>query len=161
MQTRRVLGSLAAAAALIATLGAATGSGTAATTVLCRGGAASGVWSLPHSNQDGSADGFLYRGSSTTAIFHLTATLHDVPSPCLSCIEGTLTGFLDDGVGSGPDYFVDGRYLGSFFGGTGNFHASVYSTSTGAQVGRIGGEFADTDPLAQPGTFHGRWRICD
>ena len=94
---------------------------------------------------------------------HFVATLTDVPSACLSCIEGTLDGTLDDGIGPGPDYVVRGHYLGSFFGGNGQWTATIFPAGAPqtTPVGRIRGMFDDPPSNAGPGSFACRWMIND
>lgn len=129
--------------------------------IVCHGGSAAGMWSLPRSSQDGSVDGFLFRdGGGSAPVYHFTGTLTDMPSPCLSCIEGEIQGFLDDGVGPAPDYIVRGRYRGGFLTGSGQFDARIFRPSANQTVGRIAGHFADPPGNSQPGSFDGRWRIC-
>ena len=129
---------------------------------VCRFGPAHGAWDLPHSNQDGTVDGYLYRPLGQVPPYHFVGSLIDVPSPCLSCIEGDIVGFLDDGVGAQPDYVVRGHYLGGWFSGEGKFEAQVFELFSTVPVGRIKGKFKDppTSPSAI-GTFQGNWRICD
>ena len=117
-----------------------------------------GVWELPQTMQGkgflaGTFDMF---GGGT--LYAFDAMLIDVPSPCLTCIEGTLVGTLDDGIGSGPDYLVTGSYLGSFFSGEGVIEATLSRPSGAAAAGRITGRFGDpsSDEL---GAFGGRWTI--
>ena len=88
------------------------------------------------------------------------AVLTDVPSPCLSCIEGDVHGFLDDGVGTPPDFVVNGHYSGSFFGGTGSFDLRVFRPTGGTPVGFLSGTFADPPGDGVPGTFSASWQIC-
>ncbi|MBI5361852.1 MAG: hypothetical protein HZA53_01655 [Planctomycetes bacterium] len=129
--------------------------------VLCGSGAVDGVWDLPlTSGGNGQLTGLLFVGSTATVAYTFTATLTDVPTPCLSCIEGEVDGVLDDGIGPGPDFLVRGHYRGLFLNGTGQYWAQVL-TPTGAHVaGRIGGTFSDPLALPGPGTFDGRWRVC-
>lgn len=127
----------------------------------CPSGAALGAFDLPvASGGGGSLSGSLVLGSGGAVAFTLTAALVDVPSPCLSCLEGQIQGVLDDGVGVGPDYVVDGTYTGSFFGGSGTFGARVLDLTGTRVVGRIAGEFFDPPPLTGPGMFQGAWRVC-
>ena len=115
-----------------------------------------GVWELPHTQQ---GKGFLAGSVDALgggALYAFDALLIDVGSPCLSCIEGTITGTLDDGIGPGPDYLVSGRYIG-FFTGEGMLQATLTRPS-GVPAGRIVGRFDDTS-WDEPGAFGGRWTI--
>jgi hypothetical protein len=129
--------------------------------VACQIGVASGLWDLPDLGINGSVDGFLYRGANVAA-YHFTATLTDVPSPCLSCIQGDLDGFLDDGIGAAPDYVVRGHYFGFFLGGEGRFEAAIFRQNQNVPVGTMSGAFRD-HPTGVPsiGQFRGVWRIFD
>ena len=93
--------------------------------------------------------------------YAFSGLLTDIPSPCLSCIEGRINGELDDGFGPAPDYVVCGRYLGSFFTGNGNFSVRVFPPGSNIAVGKIAGTFDDSPANDGPGTFQARWRICD
>lgn len=131
------------------------------TPVRCGAGVTGGAWDLPlTSGGTGQLAGFLYVGSTTTIAYTFTATLTDVPTPCLSCIEGEIDGVLDDGIGPGPDFVVRGRYLGYFMSGTGQYWAQVLTPGGAYVAGRIGGAFSDPLALPGPGTFDGRWRVC-
>jgi hypothetical protein len=127
----------------------------------CRSGSAAGVWDLPEPGLGGSADGFLRLGVQQVE-YHFVATLVDVPSPCLSCVEGDVQGTLDDGSGTAPDYVVRGSYLGSFFAGAGRFRARVFRPNQTTAVGDLVGTFQDPPAGApQVGIFRGNWLICD
>jgi hypothetical protein len=133
-------------------------------TCTLRRGLGAGMWELPLApGAVGSLDGVLYDPSGPVLLYHFAATLNDVPTPCLSCIEGTVAGTLDDGIGPGPDYIVQGSYKGLFLNGTGTFKATIYKTIGPAfiPVGRMHGVFDDPPGIPGPGDFKCRWAICD
>ena len=132
------------------------------TLVPCRSGVTSGAFAVPEfNNDDGFVSGDLYQGDFLIVRYHWEGTLHRIKSPCLSCIEGTIEGTLDDGIGPGPDFVVRGRYVGNFFVGNGDFSARVFKTTGGAALGSIHGTFSDPPNDGAPGSFLGSWRICD
>jgi hypothetical protein len=77
-------------------------------------------------------------------------------------VAGEVSGTLDDGVGPGPDYLVDGYYYGTvvFDGGVGELDL-VLRTSAGVRVGSLHGRFSDPGGLPGPvsGSFAGRYAI--
>ena len=123
-------------------------------------GVGSGSWVLPSGSgtSDGYLAGTLYLSPAGTFRFAFNATLTDVPTPCLSCITGTIDGTLDDGVGPGPDYKVKGTYSGVFVTGKGSFTCEI-RTLTGTTVGKIDGTFTDPPSSTTPGTFKCTWSI--
>ncbi len=123
----------------------------------CAGGQGAGRWEL--SGDTGTLRGRLI--DRTTGQVHSTfsATLTEVQSPCLSCVEGTIEGVLD-GVGSGNDYVVRGRFLGFFMTGAGTFQARIFRTTGGPAVGGIQGAFDDLPSDTVPGRFNARWELC-
>lgn len=129
-----------------------------------RHGVGMGHWDLPLSSSgQGTVDGIFWIPNVPNSSMQFAATLTDVPGPCLSCIGGTLQGTLDDGIGPGPDYIVDGEYFGSFFGGNGSWSARIYAANPPGTtpVGRIRGKFDDPPSNAGPGSFVCRWVIND
>jgi hypothetical protein len=129
-----------------------------------RKGVTRGDWDLPAGvGSLGFLDGKIYQGNSTTVLYRITGVLDEVNSPCLSCREGSLQGDLDDGIGPGPDYYVSGQWIGSWFTGEGTWRATIYKPIGPAlvEVGRTKGQFQDPPPNAQLGRFTGRWAICD
>jgi hypothetical protein len=123
-------------------------------------GPGSGTWVLPSGSgtNDGYLAGTLYLAPANTFRFSFNATLTDVPTPCLSCITGTIDGTLDDGVGPAPDYIVKGSYSGLFVSGKGSFTCEI-RTLTGTVVGKIDGTFSDPPSSSTPGTFKCDWKI--
>ena len=162
MMSRRVL--VSSCLSLGAMLAAATFNRTAATAVACESGFAKGTWELPSGSgtSDGFIDGFLYLSisPSNNPRYFFNATLTDVPSPCLSCIMGTIDGYLDDGFGPAPDYVVHGTYSGLFLSGKGSYTCEVFAPTGTHAVGKIKGTFSDPPASTVPGTFKGDWEIC-
>lgn len=131
----------------------------------CREGFAKGDWDLPSGGQNnGFLNGELFLDNSpgpiSAPVYAIFATLTDVPSPCLSCITGTLDGYLDDGFGPAPDYVVRGTYAGFWFTGRGSFSAEVFTPTGVTPVGKIKGEFADPPSFSSIGGFKAEWSIC-
>jgi hypothetical protein len=129
----------------------------------CDNGPEAGEWTLPHGSVDGNLDGTL-TGSSGTIAYHFTATLHDIPTPCLSCIFGSIDGTLVDVVSGGTTLTVHGFYNGAQLTGSGQFRAQIFApgatpTSPPVLVGRMRGSFHEPN-ITQPGTFSGHWVIC-
>jgi hypothetical protein len=163
MTTRSLWSSVAVAcaAALFVNASPERGHATVLAAVACENGVGHGGWDLPSLGQDGTVDGNLFIASTTAPRYHFHATLIDVPSPCLSCIEGDIHGVLDDGVGTGPDYIVVGHYSGGFFTGRGIFHAKVFDPTDGTLHGRLRGRFNDPPVNTQPvGSFLTLWEVC-
>jgi hypothetical protein len=159
MFTRRSIGLALAATVVCGAAWAALPQGTCT----LRRGVGQGMWALPLSSSGtGSLDGILYTSGPSFA-YHFTATLTDEPTPCLSCIEGSIHGTLDDGIGVGPDYLVHGHYDGAFLSGQGTFTAKIFPATGPAvsPVGRMRGVFDDPPGNTTPGTFKCRWAICD
>lgn len=137
----------------------ASSSGTA--TRPCQRGPESWAWDLPEPQMsDGFVDGKLY-DSAGHSLLQFRATLTDVPSPCLSCIEGEIHGTLDDGGGGAPEYIVTGQYRGNFLARQGSFTALLYPYGSLTATGKMQGQFSDpyTDP-DRPGQFRGQWTLC-
>jgi hypothetical protein len=163
MTTRSLWSSVAVAcaAALFVNASPERGHATALAAVTCENGVGHGGWDLPDLGQNGTVDGNLFIASTTAPRYHFHAILIDVPSPCLSCIEGEIHGVLDDGIGTGPDYIVVGHYNGGFFTGRGIFHAQVYDPTDGALHGKLRGRFNDPPVSTQHvGTFLTLWEVC-
>ena len=162
MNSRRVLVSSCLGFGLA--LAAAAFNPTSAMAVACESGTAKGVWELPSGSgtSDGFIDGFLFLSISPTSAprYFFNATLTDVPSPCLSCITGTIDGYLDDGFGPAPDYVVHGTYSGLFLSGKGSFTCEVFPPTGTHAVGKIKGTFSDPPASSLDGTFKGDWEIC-
>jgi hypothetical protein len=154
--------SLAAGLALCATL--LTAMPTSAAAAPCRSGYATGDWDLPTSSGGlGFIDGLLYQTSPSPGPFvaySISGTLTDVPSPCLSCIEGKVDAILDDGFGPAPDYVVKGTYLGAWLTGKGEWSAYIYTPTGTTPVGKISGKFDDPPGSGTVGTFKADWEIC-
>ncbi|MFN0009633.1 MAG: hypothetical protein ACKVXR_17190 [Planctomycetota bacterium] len=104
--------------------------------------------------------GRLVDSTTHQTAYRLRALLTDVPTPCLSCLQGHIEGTLDDGIGPSPDYLVRGDYFGLFMQGTGSFQLRVFRPSDGAVVGLVTGNFADLPGDGTIGRFLGDWRIC-
>lgn len=154
---QKLLG-LGASLALLAALGWAPPA--PAAPVKCLDGWTEGDWDLPGSPGGGWAAGKFVESSSGTSIFEFKAKLTATPSPCLSCIQGTIEGELDDGFGWSPDYIVKGEYSGLFFTGEGEFWAYIYDPSGYGPVGKVAGKFADPPFQSGAGDYKGEWSIC-
>ncbi len=144
--------------ALLALPGA--GENPSSTTGNCAMGPAGGLWRLPGSTAiTGLVDGVL-QGPSTTSPYRFTATLLPGPVACVTCIGGRIQGYIDDGIGPGPDFAVIGTYSGQGATGQGTFYARIVGTAVTSPTGWISGAFQDSPADLAPGTFQGRWRIC-
>lgn len=138
--------------------------GEAQTACVPRHGLTLGDWNLPPNGVGsvGFIDGRVVKNGA--GVYRFQASLSEVVTPCLSCREGGIVGTLDDGVGAPDDYVVVGSWSGTFFGGEGSWHATIFQPLGPAliPVGRMKGIFDDA--LAFPdqvGTYIGRWTICD
>lgn len=131
-------------------------------TLNCESGPASGTWELPSGSgaSDGYVEGILYLAPGGTFRYEFSATLTDVWTPCLSCIKGTVDGFLDDGFGPAPDFIVKGSYSGTAINGKGTFTCEVRPVGSTTVVGKIEGSFEDAPGSTTLGTFKGDWKIC-
>jgi hypothetical protein len=163
MLSRRLL--FSSSVALCAALGLASYAISAGVGAACRDGTARGDWDLPTSGQsNGFIYGSLYLNNSTgpvnSPVYTIFGTLTDAPSPCLSCIEGSIDAYLDDGFGPAPDYIVRGAYSGLWFTGRGSFSAEIYTPTGAGPVGRISGVFSDPPTNDQIGEFKAEWAIC-
>ena len=128
---------------------------------VCRSGSGGGDWDLPAgSGTPGYLSGELFESSGPLPAFFFGATLTDVSTPCLSCVQGTIDGLLDDGFGPAPDYIVTGEYHGLFLNGTGTFECRVFRPGSDVSVGKITGRFLDPPAQPGPGQFTARWEIC-
>lgn len=122
-------------------------------------GQATGFWNLP-----GSADGFVLGTLDAvegTALYSMQARLVASGVACPACVAGEVLGALDDGVGPGPDYLVEGYYYGTVVhdGGVGELTA-VLRTPGGARVGSLQGHFSDPGGMAgTAGLFWARWAL--
>lgn len=128
----------------------------------CQDGPAAGDWLLPQTSggSDGWMDGKLIDPVLNQGIYAVSAVLTDVPSPCLSCVQGTISGTLDDGVGVGPDYYLVGEYSGQWLSGQGTYWAKIVPPGSNTSVGLVWGDFADAPGTPGHGSFDGRWEIC-
>jgi hypothetical protein len=153
----RFVSSKAAVAAVVVGLG-----GSAAAWFVCQSGPATGEWLLPLTSggSDGYIDGKLIDPVTNTGLYAFTAVLTDVPTPCLSCVGGTISGTLDDGFGPAPDYVVIGEYRGLWLSGQGTFEAKIAPPGSTVSVGKVSGTFHDAPGTPGPGSFEGRWEIC-
>ena len=121
-------------------------------------GPASGGWELPGTDGEGFAIGSLdtIRGGAT--IYAFEAVLADQGAACPACFVGLIEGTLDDGIGSGPDFVVEGTYAGLVLDGSGWFDAEVRHPG-GAPAGRLQGRFVDPEGGLATGAFRGRWQL--
>lgn len=129
---------------------------------VCQDGKAKGDWLLPLTSggSDGWIDGKLIDPATNQGVYAFTAVLTDVPSPCLSCVQGTIAGEIDDGIGVGPDYYVVGEYSGLWLSGEGTFWAKIVPPGSNTSVGLVWGDFADAPGVPGHGSFEGEWEIC-
>jgi hypothetical protein len=160
MRTHRIAPRLLAAALLAAVCGwsaeAAPGAGTSVS------GIAKGIWQLPEPQYaTGTAEATLYPlGPGPVLAFR--AKLTEIVSPCLSCREGDLVGTLNDGVGSSPDFIVNGHWLASQLSGQGSFESLIWKagSTSGVPVGKLEGDFNDPPfPPGFPGPLSGMWTL--
>lgn len=126
-------------------------------------GQGSGTWELPSGSgaSDGYVEGVLYLSPAGTFRYEFSASLTDVWTPCLSCIKGTIDGFLDDGFGPAPDFVVKGSYSGAALTGKGTFHCDIRRPGSSVNVGKIDGTFEDQPGSTQLGTFKADWKISE
>src|SRR5262245_43173725 len=94
-------------------------------------GDARGTWDLPIPGANGQVLGTLF-DSEGDLWLHFQAGLVAAPALCQACQTGLVAGTLDDGIGSGPDFLVDGLYVGvvAYGIGLGGFDLAV-RTPTG------------------------------
>jgi len=129
--------------------------------VTCNDGPAAGLWILPTAPGGiGLVHGRLIDSATSQTTHRIRLLLTDVPSPCLSCIQGEVSGFLYPGSGSAPAYEVRGEYGGSFFSGAGKCQLRIFRVGGGPAVGFLEGRFDDLPGDGMPGTFDGHWQIC-
>lgn len=85
------------------------------------------------------------------------------PIACLSCLSGELIGTLDDGVGPGPDYYIEGGYFGDWLRGAGSFSGVIRDEPfpVSAPVGFVQGRFAENPAFASQGALLAVLEICD
>ena len=160
LRTRTFVAGIAALASWTV-LTTATASAAALPLVVCDGGSSHGSWRLPSQSQGtGLASGRWIDSTTNQTAYRFRALLTDLPTPCLSCLEGTIEGTLDDGVGASPDFVVRGRYFGAFNGGFGQFELSVLRPGGGGLVGTAVGDFEDLLGDGLAGRFLGTWRVC-
>ncbi len=121
-------------------------------------GPATGLWELPELGASGLALGTLDAFVGGPPAYAFVAELIPWDLACPACIGGEIYGVLDDGVGPGPDFLVEGIYTGVLFGGAGTFRAQI-KRPDGTRAGRILGSFADPLGQGSPGSFTGTYRI--
>jgi hypothetical protein len=127
----------------------------------CADGLASGLWKLPMmSGSHGAMLGRLVDPENARDSLLVRADLADEPGPCLTCVQGTIRGILEDGHGGPPRYAVEGTYEGSMNGGIGRFDLRVVPLNGGATIGEIHGEFESPRASGFRGRFRAEWRIC-
>lgn len=127
----------------------------------CSYGLGYGVWERPLGTQPGYLDASLIDQATNQIAFVFQARLSEGSTPCLSCQVGRLSGFLDDGVGSGFDYVVVGEWQGVWLSGKGTFQAVAYKMIAGVLVpmGRMNGEYSDPS-FSSPGSMICKWGAC-
>lgn len=159
------LTSFALAAAALTPLFAAP----AAAPASCRpsSGSAMGTWTTPeyHGGVGQFQAVVTLRGATTTQYtFSGTLTENDFgPITCLGCLSGELIGTLDDGVGPGPDYYVEGGYFGNWLHGTGSFSGVIRDEPfpVSPAVGFAQGRFAERPAVVSQGVLIAMIDICD
>ena len=137
------------------------GPGTPASRQLAANGSASGIWELP-GGTGGFTVGTLYSVDGRSSLYELQAGLLPVVvGRCNACAAGAIAGTLDDGIGTGPDFAVDGLYVAVLvYGvGVGAFEAALRPTS-GASAGVMRGFFLDPNASGTPtGAFQARYDL--
>jgi hypothetical protein len=109
-----------------------------------------GVWDLSQGLVLGTLDTFHGSGRPLA----LEATLLPYPLMCPACWGGEVEGTLDDGIGTGPDFLVDGGYAGDVAAGTFAFTLRLPDgTPAGSMRGRIQASWSG------PGGFTGRYTL--
>jgi hypothetical protein len=127
----------------------------------CADGEAVGAWKLPMtSGGHGAVIGRLVDPEDRRDSLRVRAVLTDEAGPCLTCIQGSIRGYLDDGHGGPPRFAVEGTYEGSMSGGTGRFDLRVLELNGTTAIGEIHGEFDSPRAANFLGRFRGDWRIC-
>jgi hypothetical protein len=84
----------------------------------------------------------------------LEATLLPLPLMCPACLGGEIQGTLDDGVGPGPDYLVQGSYRGDLISGR---FVLVLRNPNGTVAGSMRGRFRD--PFLPSGSWVARYTL--
>ncbi len=159
--TRRVLALTLATVCSLALAPAPIISPCQAQQVNCTSGPAHGSWQLPATvTGHGLMQGRLINSAGGGTEFRLRALLLGESGPCLTCIQGEIRGFLDDGSGGTPGLVVRGSYHGAMVSGSGRFELRVFEANGGQDVGRITGTFEDAPGDGHPGRFLADWRIC-
>ena len=127
----------------------------------CAYGFGYGNWDRPLGTQQGWVSGALVDNATGQITFSFDARLVEGFTPCLSCQVGRLSGFLDDGVGTGFDYVVVGEWQGLWLSGKGTFQAIVYKMVGGTlvPVGRMHGDYSDPSS-STVGNFVCEWGVC-
>jgi hypothetical protein len=126
----------------------------------CADGAAMGAWKLPVSPRGhGGFVGRMVDAENTRLPLQIRAELTDVSGPCLTCVQGTIRGFIEDGPSGPPRFAIEGTYEGAM-NGTGHFDLRVVPLSGGATIGEFHGEFDSPRGLGFRGRFRADWRIC-
>lgn len=127
----------------------------------CAYGVGYGNWERPLGTQQGWLSGALVDNATGQITFSFDARLVEGFTPCLSCQVGRLSGFLDDGVGTGFDYVVLGEWQGLWLSGQGTFQATVYKMVGGmlVPVGRMEGGYNDPSS-STVGNFVCEFGVC-
>jgi hypothetical protein len=126
----------------------------------CADGMAVGAWKLPMtSGGHGAFIGRMIDPDGRRVSLRIRAELTDEPGPCLTCVQGSIHGFIDDGQGGPPRYAVEGTYEGPM-SGTGHFDLRVVPLRGGTTIGEFHGEFDSPRALGFRGRFRADWRIC-
>lgn len=127
----------------------------------CPAGSGFGAWKLPMTaGGHGAMLGRLFDPADSRNSLLVRGDLVDEPIECLTCIHGTIRGYLDDGHGGPPRYAVEGTYESSIYGDVGQFDLRVIPLDGTTTVGKIRGEFESPRALGLRGRFHAEWRIC-
>lgn len=126
-----------------------------------------GTWTTPEYHGGiGQFQGVVTLRGAAPAQYTFSGTLteNDLgPIVCLGCLSGTLVGTLDDGVGPGPDYYIEGGYFGNYLQGTGSFSGVIRDEPfpVTSPVGSVQGRFREQPAVASPGWFIASLEIRD
>ncbi len=127
----------------------------------CADGTGVGAWKLPMTaGGHGLMIGRLIDPEDRRDSLRIRAELADDPIACVTCVQGSIHGYLDDGQGGPPKYEVVGTYVGSTDDGPGRFELHVLPMHGLAAIGEIHGQFEVPRAPGLRARFRAGWRIC-
>ena len=127
----------------------------------CADGTSVGAWKLPMTSAShGVMIGALIDPENRRDSLRIRADLADEPIDCVTCVQGSIRGYLDDGHGGPPRYEVVGTYSGTTIDGSGRFDLYVLPVNGLAAIGEIHGRFEIPRVPGFRARFHAEWRIC-